>query len=185
MSRNLAHELNVVKDAFSKNKTFKLRQISNKILETAALYNDEELAEISIVAYCLHKLSSKDHIVKSDKWNSIKKNILSSIESAIKSLKKEREKDFEVALSKIILNVNKTDRKLGYYIQNLHDKARVKQASRAYSLGLSLSQAASLTKADKGKLLPYVGGTKIYDADKVELGIKERLKKLKQNLVSE
>ena len=42
-------------------------------------------------------------------------------------------------------------------------KARIKQASRAYSMGLSLGEAASLTGANKTQLLRYIGSTKIHD----------------------
>ena len=184
MTKEMARALTEVKDAFSKSQVFRLRQLGNKLLGEAALRGDENLAEVSVIAYSLHKLSSKEHVAKSAGWGGIKRNILGSLGNAINSLKKETAGDFNAAMHRVISNVSETDTQLGYYMQNLYDKARVKQASRAYSLGLSLSQAAELTKADKGRLLSYIGGTKIYDAEKGEVGIGKRLEKLRESLGS-
>jgi hypothetical protein len=71
---------------------------------------------------------------------------------------------------------------MGNYVSNLYEKARIKMASSAYGLGLSLSQAAMLTGADKKQLLNYIGITKMHDEIKETKGIASRIKSLKKAL---
>jgi len=168
--------------AVSKTHTMKLREISNNAIKVAALENDRVLAEISLVAYCLHKLCSKVHIVRHGKWKNVRNAIISSLKTAVKKLKQEDLNGFKVELGNTISSIQSLDRQLGNYAQNLYDKARVKHASAAYAYGLSLSQAAELTGANREDLLKYIGTTRIVDREAVTFSIKQRLEKLKQEL---
>ncbi|MFH1239598.1 MAG: hypothetical protein V1672_00070 [Candidatus Diapherotrites archaeon] len=177
--RNMLSE---ARNAFSKSDVFKLRELSNEAVRNASLNNDKFMAEIAILAYALHKLSSKEHITKSRQWETIKKNILRSMSKTISLMESENLKEFKQSLKEVVESVSDADTHLGYFSQTLYSKARIKVASTAYSLGMSLSQAVDLTDADKSRLLSYIGGTRISDEEVVHLGIAERLEKLKKEL---
>jgi len=180
MLKNLIKKMQLIQDWFKLNESMKLRQLSNSTIEEAALNSDKVLGEISLIAYSLHKLLSKPHIVKSKNWNKVKLNILNSLNKSINFLKKKNFDQFEKELDRIALNVSSIDSRLSNYIQNIYEKARIKQASRAYGFGLSLSQAQKLTNANKKDLLNYIGITRIHEKVKAKKGINERLKALKE-----
>jgi len=121
-------------------------------------------------------------MVRHERWERIKKGILSGLRKALAEIEKGDMKGFERNLDSVVSSVKKADEKMGYYVQNLFEKARVKYASFAYSMGLGLGQAASLTGANKKHLLRYIGVTRISDREEVTKSIGERLKALKAKM---
>lgn len=171
--------------AFEKEDSFGLREIANQAIEEAALGNNRQLAEIAMISYCLHKMHSKQHVVRDKSWGNIKKGIFSGLKKAEKSIIAGELEAFDKDIEAVIASVRATDKKMGHYAQNLFEKARVKYASSAYSLGLGLGQAASLTGAEKKDLLRYIGITKIADREVEKTGIGDRLRKLKKVMGAE
>lgn len=169
-------------EAFSKGDIFGLRGIANQAIEEAALSNDHDLARLALIAYCVHKMNSKEHFARHDRWREIKHDILFDLKKADKSIRAGQEEEFNKNMNAVIDSVNATDKKMGNYVQNLFEKAKVKYASDAYSLGLGLGQAAALTGANKKDLLRYIGVTRIADRETVTLGIGKRLSMLKRKM---
>lgn len=167
---------------FEKADILALKEAANKAIENASLENDRGLARIALVSYCLHKMLTKQHMVRHGRWQEIRERILSGLRRALEGIEKGDERGFEKNLDSVISSVNKADEKMGYYVQNLFEKARVKYASFAYSMGLGLGQSAALTGANKKALLRYIGVTRISDREAVTKGIGERLKELKKKM---
>jgi len=185
LEKNGLHSfLGKVIGAFRKGDAFGLREIANHAIEEAAFGNDSQLAELSMISYCLHKMHSKQHVLRDKNWPKIKKGILAGLEKAEKSIVAGNMGRFDKDIASVINSVKATDEMLGNYAQNLFEKARVKYASSAYSLGLGLGQAADLTGTQKKELLRYIGVTKIADRDVSKIGIAKRLRKLKRALNS-
>lgn len=180
MALKLVEELEMLGKAFESEDLVKLKKIGNESIEDAALRDDKQLAEVSLIAYSLSKLASKEHVVKSKKWKEVKSTILKSIVKALEDFKKNKLEDFKKNLEEISKDVSSIDENLGHYVINIYSKARLKQASRAYALGLSLSAAADLTDADKKQLQTYIGATKIHEGEISRLGISDRLKKVRK-----
>jgi hypothetical protein len=167
-----------IRTAFEKNDLVKLRQLSNNLIEEAAIKSDEILAQLSLISYSLQKLLSKPHIIEAQKWGQIRKTIIFSLKKASEHLRKKNFNEFKKELNGISEKVFEVDASMGNYVANIYEKAKVKQASRAYALGLSLMQSLSLTKAEEKDLLSYIGATKIHDREKHIKGIKGRKKML-------
>ena len=139
-----------------------LKRLSNQAIERAAMTEDRYLVNISLIAYAFSKLLSKQHILESDEWERFVEDVDSDLEEAMKM--KEEDKPLEGILEKdIIRDISQIDASLGNYVLDLIAKARVKQASRIYAMGLSLDKAISLTHADRFQLLSYIGSTVIHD----------------------
>jgi len=180
--RSAANFLAKVIAAFQNNDLFALREISNNAIDHAALENDRELARIALIAYSLHKLAGKHHIVGDDRWRDVKHDILFDLRLASKAIEKNNFEEFDFRLKAAIDSVQQTDKKMGYYVQDVFEKAKVKHASVAYGMGLGLGQAAELTGADKKELLRYIGATRLADSEAVTVGIRGRLEKLKEKI---
>lgn len=178
----IAAALDEIKQGFVSRNSMRLRELGGEFISTAVTENDSVFAELSVMSYSLHKMLTKQHIVKSHNWPSISKSVLESIEESIKLAKTGNDKSIVAGVKKVVMRLEKIDRKLGNYVQSIYEKARVKQASSAYALGLSLKQAANLTGAQIKDVQMYVGNTKIHDEETPGESISQRLEKLKQEL---
>jgi len=182
MVKSLQFDVNEVNILFKQNKTFDMRGLSNRLIREAAMENNYAKAELGVIAYSLHKIETKEHMVRSPKWHKIKAEISKNLEEALMAIKIDDKKDFFQQLKEVIVNINNIDAEMGHYAQGLYEKAKVKHASQAYSYGLSLAQAADLTGADKKELQAYVGFTKMHDEEPPAKNIKSRVKELKELL---
>jgi len=174
--------LEKLRNAFKRKNISALKKISNRAIEQAALTEDPDLVNISLISYALYKLVSKPHILKTEQWKRFVADIDEDFEEAIqlkgqgKSIKGILEKD-------IIADISEIDSALGNYARDIIEKARVKQASRIYAMGLSLDKAIYLTRADRFQLLQYIGSTVIHDRPYTKTkSVIDRYKKTKEIL---
>ena len=147
--------------AFSRSDSFWLRQLSNKLIEEAIVKDNKKLAKLSLISYALSKLTSKPHFTYLKNWEKFKKNLL--ILFATEKQGESTAKKLDSLLENVISEIRSFDTEANNYIRDVIEKARIKQASRAYAFGLSLSKAAELTGANKSSLMDYVGSTTIHD----------------------
>lgn len=180
MGKKLLKAVMELEDTFAKSDVMKMRILSNNLMEEAALENSRMMAGVALIGYCLHKLSTKEHIVGHGKWPMVKNRVLSSLRKAAFLLEKNNDEEFEKTLKGIVREITLIDNQIGNFVQGLYEKAMIKYAANAYSMGLSLSQAAELTGAEMEKVLGYVGVTRISDRERAPLGISERLKRLRK-----
>jgi len=182
MDSKIESRLYAMRTAFEKGKGIDLKKIGNGLINEAALKNNSTLAELAIIAYALNKLLNKRHIVMHRNWNSAKMSITTSLGKAIDAMEKGKEKTIRQALRRVGEDVKAVDAKLGNFVQNILEKARVNMASSAYATGMSLGQAAALASADKKKLQSYIGFTKIHDETAGGEGIESRVRKIEEIL---
>ena len=174
----MSYDLNEVAKLFKQKRVLELRGLSNRLVREAAMEEDYAKAELGVIAYALHKLDTKEHISKSQKWHDVKKIISNDLSKAGYAASQNNSKILLQKLKSIITHIRDVDSELGNYAQNLYEKAKVKQASLAYSYGLSLAQSADLMGADKKDLQSYVGFTKMSDEDSEQKSILTRVKEL-------
>ncbi len=125
-------------------------------------------------------MESKNHFVASSKWPKLRDGIVSNLENALFAIQQNSEKQFILKIKKVIKTIENIDSDLGNFAQNVYDKAKVKQASLAYSYGLSISQSAELTGANKEELQSYIGFTTMHDEESEVKSILKRVSELKK-----
>lgn len=182
MFKSLVFDLKEVLKLFRKKNVLQLRGLSNRLIREAAIETNLAKAELGVISYALHKIETKQHFTESPKWHNIRSSIYNDLESAIYFAESNLEKQFISKLKKIIYDINGIDKELGNYAESIYEKAKVKQASLAYSYGLSISQAAILTDADKKELQSYIGFTKMHDEEGEQKSIVKRVSELKNAL---
>ncbi|MCK4883616.1 MAG: hypothetical protein KAS30_01970 [Candidatus Diapherotrites archaeon] len=167
-----------VKSAWVSKNPEALRFISNTLIEEASLQRDKSLARISLLSYALSKVISKVHFRKQNTWGEFNRHITHSISSAIMALHENNSAKFNKSLQEIEKTILLLDKKSGNFSTSIMDKARIKQASRVYSLGKSLSDSSDLTGAPKDEVMLYIGGTKETSREEKDftgIKIKDRL----------
>ena len=178
MFKTMSYNLKEVARLFKQNRVLELRGLSNRLVREAAMEENYAKAELGVIAYALHKLETKEHIAKSQKWRAVKQIISVDLERAEYAASQNDIKLLMQKLKSIIKHIRDTDSELGNFAQNIYEKAKVKQASLAYSYGLSIAQSADLMGADKKDLQSYVGFTKMSDEDSEQKSILTRVKEL-------
>jgi len=159
-----------------------LHRIDEKALEEAIILYRKDLAELSLIAYCLRKLLSKKHIFLSPNWKGFKEKLVSDMTLAIELSKKENKDGYYKKILEIEKNIEDTDKLLGHFIHDIVFNARAKIASTAYAYGLSFSQASNLLSADRDLLMQLIGETKLPDEDIKTKTISERVDFLKKSI---
>ena len=180
MLRAMGQKVNHLRTAFQIEDTIALKESSQDCLQSAAMLNDQNYASLALIGYSLNKLVSKRHIVIDKKWANIKAKIMRELDLAAYSLSREKPKAFGKSLDTIIEIVTEVDNEFGRYAIGIEEKARLKMASAAYGLGLSLSQASELTGAQKEDVQGYIGWTKMHDEEGRTMGIEARLRPLRK-----
>jgi len=182
MVKSLAYDLEEVITLFKETRVLELRGLSNRLIREAALENNYGKSELGVIAYALHKIETKPHLVHSPNWGRIKNGVIHGLDTAFFAAKQDNQKLFIENLKKVVMGINQIDAEMGNFAQSIYDKAKVKQASLAYSYGLSISQAGDLTGADKKELQSYIGFTTMHDEELEEKGITQRVAELKEIL---
>ncbi len=180
MFKSMSFDLKEVENLFCQKRIMELRGMSNRLIREAAIEENYAKAELGVIAYALHKIETKQHIANNEKWSKIKKIIIIDLGGAEYAAKENNSKMLIKKLKNVIAHITTIDSELGNYVQNIYDKAKVKQASLAYSYGLSLAQSADLTGADKKELQSYIGFTKMSDEETEQKKISQRVSELKQ-----
>ncbi|HIH15901.1 MAG TPA: hypothetical protein HA252_00665 [Candidatus Diapherotrites archaeon] len=178
--RDLEQKVKHLRTAFQIEDTIALKESSEACLQRAAMVNDRGYANLALIGYSLNKLVSKRHIVIDHQWTAIKAKILRELDLAAYSLARGKPKEFGKSLDTIIEVVSEVDHEFGRYAISMEEKARLKMASAAYGLGLSLSQAVDLTGAEKEDVQNYIGWTRMHDEEGITFGIAARLKPLRE-----
>lgn len=129
-----------------------LRSLSNKALEEALITENKELINLSLLSYALSKILTKVHF--KEHWPIIKEQLISALK---------QEKPYSSVLGNLLDEISLFDKEFGNYAIDIVEKARLKQASRAYALGMSIGRAAEITECDPQELQDYVGKTKIHE----------------------
>jgi len=143
--------------------------------------NNSKLANLSLISYAFSKLTSKPHFTYRKNWPKFKKDML--VLFTIEKDKPHTIKSLSYLLENVISEIEAFDKEAGNYISDVINQARIKQGSRAYALGLTLSKAANLTGANKESLFRYIGITKIHDRPfTVTKDLKERYKTAREAL---
>jgi hypothetical protein len=156
---------------YVKNKDIgKLRELGNLALEKAIIEENKNFIYLSLISYALSKVFLKRHFQPFHEV--IKNKVLEIIDDR---------KDYEIIFKEIIENIKKIDNELGWYTVDIIEKAKLKQALRAYALGMTINKACELTSCDRIELQSYIGYTKIHDKPyNISKPVLERFKTLKK-----
>lgn len=180
MFKSLVFDVEEVLKLFRDKRVFELRGLANRLIKEASLETNYGKAELGVIGYALHKIETKSHFVESPKWSQVKLLIIKNLESAIFAVKNNNQTLFAESLKKVVQSIVNIDSELGNYAMGIYDKAKVKQASLAYSYGLSVAQSADLTGADKKELQSYIGFTTMHDEELESKDLTLRVKELKE-----
>ena len=172
--------LRVLKESIyeiKENNVKKLKDLSNSLIESSSIYQDENAIISTILIYSLSKIFERSKLTEYKDWNLFKKTVDDSLKKAVYSLENNDLLNYEKSIKEILSMINKLEIKLKDYIRDIFFRAHINKASRLYEHGLSIGRTAELLGITKWDLMEYIGRTGIPDVkENITIDIEKRLR---------
>jgi len=178
VKNNIIRVLNDAINALRRGNIKTLKDLSNETIHDATLYQDEYSITIAVLFYSLSKIHERDvHYQQFKGWKYFCYDCIKRLEVARDKLKENKLEEFELVIKQYMNVLQKLDKKLVNYIQDVLRNAKITKASRLYEHGLSIGRTAELLGVTRFELMDYVGKTYIADmGENKTFDVKERLK---------
>ena len=154
-----------------------LRDLSNRIINSSSVFQDEDMITLAVITYSLSKIYQRTDYRKYPGWHLFYETTANSLREALFSLENNDVTDFEKYMKDILNIIERLDKKLKDYIKDVIKDSQIGRGSRLHEHGLSLGRTAELLGISKWELLEYVGKTGIADIKEgLTLNEEKRLK---------
>lgn len=164
---------NVLKDsilAVESGKISDLSQLSDHVIHDASIFQDDDTLSIAILVYALSKI-----IARCCEKNVSYALILKELKDAVYHLEKNNFNGFRNSIKNLFRTINKYDKKIKLYIEEVINKAKLKKGSKLYKHGLSIARASEILGISQWEMMNYIGKTFLPDEKKEGLSAKQRL----------
>lgn len=152
-----------LKEAIKKEDLLKIKDLSNKTIHSASIFQDADSIAIAVIIYSLGKIIERKDYRTKPGWEKFYRKVLLNIDFSIDYLKKNDLKKFSLVLKNLRKDIGAVSGKLRKNIQEVFYKASINKASRLYEHGISMEKTAKLLGVTLWELSNYTGQTGIAD----------------------
>ena len=145
-----------------------LKELSNRTIHNATLFQDWKSINVAVVIYALSKIIDRQK-------GKLPNLIFPEIKKCVSSVRTGKDEKLRNSLNSLLKIISGVDHKLKWYIDHVVEQAQVKKGSRIYEHGISLARAAELLGISTWDLMNYTGKTNIADKFSSEIDIKDRM----------
>lgn len=168
---------NAVK-AIQKEDFLVLKDLSDRTIHSASIFQDVDSISIAVVIYALSKIYERSKYTEYRAWPNFSKACIEALKKAKENVKSDNVDEFRINIQKVRDAVKKLSGNLKRYIEDVFRRAMIKKASRIYEHGISMKQTAEILGISEWELSEYVGKTGIGDVNLgITMNIKERIRK--------
>ncbi len=147
-----------------------LSNLSDEIINSAIIFEDEDAVSIAILIYALYKMLARkthDDII----YTQVEHELI----NARKILETRDEDGYRGRIKYLFDLVNRIDTELSKYFQELIGKAKIKKGSTLFEHGLSIAKVSDVVGISQWELMDYIGKTKVFDVETHETDAKVRV----------
>ncbi|MBU2522802.1 MAG: hypothetical protein KKE23_00745 [Nanoarchaeota archaeon] len=174
---NLLDILKRTKAALNSRDAVQLKDLSNRTIHTASIYQDPDSIAVAVIVYSLSKIIERSDYSFYKGWSIFMKIVNHSIEKSVESLEEEDYKAFRDSMVNIRKAVDKISGNLKFSIQEVFYRAMINKASRLYEHGISIEQTANILGVSLFELSEYAGKTGISEVPlNITMPIEKRFK---------
>jgi len=148
-------------EAIKKDDVKTIRDLSNKIINSSSITQDEDVITMAVMMYSLSKIFERTDYRKYPGWHLFYETTINSLKGASFALENNNILNFEKNIKGILDIIDKLDNKLRNYIKDVIHDSQIARGSRLHEHGISLGRTAELLGIDKWELTEYVGKTGI------------------------
>lgn len=175
---NVLYILENTRKAIEEKNIFVMKEMSNRTVHSASVYQDPESIAVAVIVYALSKIYERSKYLQYKEWLFFEKNIKENLEKAIADLRQDRREEFKNDLQEIRNSIKMLSGHFRFYVEDVFRKAMINKASRIYEHGISMHQTAELLGISVFELNEYVGKTGIADVNLgITMDIKKRIEK--------
>jgi hypothetical protein len=177
------HVINLLKKSkilAQKEKSGKIKELSDKTVHSASVYQDDISIYVAIVIYALSKIMERGEPYYKENYVSYVSYYLKLIDKLIFYLENKKEEEFKSEI-KNILKSKEISKDFKEHLSGLFSKARLNKASKIYEHGISMKKTARLMGVSLWELAEYSGGSSLSEMEhnKTE-DVKKRMKNLEE-----
>ena len=173
-------------DAIKKKDLVALRNQSNMTIHNSSIFQDKYSISTAVIIYSIYKILEKNKFNKITKWEFFEKFLFSELRKAINYVEKDDTSGYMFSLKNIMKEMNKLDKNIGSFIDQVVHVTKVKKATKIVEHGISSSLVAELLGVPSWEVMSYLGNTKTFESTinisksvKDRLGIAEKIFNLK------
>lgn len=176
--------LNVLHAAEELLRGWKIRELkewSDHIIHSAAIYQDKYAINTAILIYAISKVLERKKFTESKEVEKFKNEMLIGLRNLSEALETNKFDEFMKVVKSMMREISLVDRNFSEYLEHVLHKAKLKKASKIYEHGISLGKVAELLGLSEWEVMQYTGKTKIHDRKETKtINVKERLRKLRE-----
>lgn len=180
---NILDILKKSKQALTDKNTVLLKQLSDRTIHTASIYQDSDNISVAIIIYSLSKIIERKKYEEYKSWDKFYNQYTSQLDKMIVNLEKDNIEGFRENISKIRQLINQLSGSFRKNIQDVFRKASINKASKIYEHGISMEQTSKLLGISIWELAEYAGQTGVSDVNyNITMKQSDRIKYLKDFL---
>lgn len=143
--------------ALEQEDTKKLRDLSDRTIHSASVYQHTDYILVATIIYTLSKIVERKDKINIKNWNKFIKEVSNLLELATKSIQRNKHRQFIKFLGKTKYYIENSSQDIKPYIEELLRKASINKASKIYEHGISLAKTTKLLGVTPWELSEYIG----------------------------
>lgn len=171
--KNIIKQITRVISAIKKEDFLTLKELSNRTVHSASVYQDKSSLVFALTIYSLSKIVER--CKNSKNFSVFENNMIKLLEESKYQLTMNNIDKYKIKRKQILKSISSMDKRFKFYIEEVIDKAKIKKGSKLYEHGVSTRRAAELLGVSQWELMTYVGKTKERNFRVPAVNIKDRL----------
>ncbi|MBS3106456.1 hypothetical protein J4419_02220 [Candidatus Woesearchaeota archaeon] len=149
--------------------TNELKNISNRTVHNASIFQDEDSISFAVLIYSLSKVIERaGERIDYD-------SVINHLECGQKALENKNTEEYRKCIRGIFDLIKNLDTEYSHYIQDVFSQAAIRKGSHIYEHGISAAKTAELLGISLWELQRYLGATQSMDADTDSASVRQRL----------
>ena len=154
---NVLEVLTRARYALEQEDTKQLKELSNRTIHSASVYQHTDYILVATIIYALSKLVERKDKINIINWSLFIKSVSSFLSLMIAALQKGKHTQFIKLLSKTKYYLENSSSNVKPLIEELLRKASINKASKIYEHGISLTKTTKLLGVTPWELSEYIG----------------------------
>ncbi len=154
---HLIEILSRARKALEQEDTAELKNLSDKTIHSASVYQHTDYILVAVIVYSLSKIIERKNTLQISQWSIFIKDINSFLTLCISSLQQKKHVQFLKFINKIKQKLEQESGDMHYLIKEVLRKASINKASKIYEHGLSLAKTTKLLGISQWELSEYIG----------------------------
>lgn len=174
--------LNGVITAFKKYDAEEIMALSDTIIHTASVSQQQHVLQLAMVIYSIGKIIARGKIRRypQDKWNTFVTITRNELDCTLTAINTNNYKKYTKCLLNIQQAVMMLDESFMSYADHVINHAKLTKGTKIYEHGVSMKLVAELFGVTEWELMDYAGKTRMLDRDAEPSDVPSRLEKARR-----